>query len=161
MVFEYADMNLTEYMKYLIKNENRRMSENELKQIMFQMLQGIHYLHSNGYLHRDLKPENFVIKLETKEVKMIDFGTVRDVNGINPPYTAYVSTRWYRSPECVLRTFFYSSSADIFAIGCVMGELFSQRPLFPGISEIDQLTRILKVMGTPKKDQWKDGWQLA
>ena len=68
---------------------------------------------------------------------MIDFGTVKDVGKDNPPYTTYVSTRWYRAPECVLRSPNYGPSSDIFAVGCVMAELFNMTPLFPGASELD------------------------
>lgn len=59
----------------------------------------IGYLHSKGYIHRDLKPENFVTNMNGTVIKMIDFGTVRDIVNDDPPYTSYVSTRWYRSPE--------------------------------------------------------------
>lgn len=95
------------------------------------------YLHSRGFVHRDLKPENFIIDEETLEVKMIDFGTVKDVGKTNPPFTSYVSTRWYRAPECVLRSTSYGTVSDIFAVGCIMAELFNSKPLFPGSSELE------------------------
>lgn len=76
-------------------------------------------------MHRDIKPENFVINGRSLEVKMVDFGTVKDYSKDAPPYSTYVSTRWYRSPECVLRSNQYGIPSDIFAVGCVMAELYS------------------------------------
>ena len=94
-------------------------------------------MHSRGFIHRDIKPENFVINDKTYEVKMIDFGTVKDISKANGPFTSYVSTRWYRSPEQVLRSPNYGPAVDIFAIGCVMAELFMGTPIFTGASELD------------------------
>lgn len=71
------------------------------------------------------------------EVKMIDFGTVKDVSKANGPFTSYVSTRWYRAPEQVLRASNYGPLIDIFAIGCVMAEIFNSEPIFTGASELD------------------------
>ena len=109
-------------------------------------------MHNRGFLHRDIKPENFIINRETYEVKMIDLGTARDTHNQKPPYTAYVSTRWYRAPECALRTYYYNATSDIFAIGCVMAELFLGMPIFPGQSELNQVDTIFKILGTPTKD---------
>jgi len=92
---------------------------------------------------------------------MIDFGTVRNVVASPPPYTTYVSTRWYRAPECVLRSHNYGWPSDIFAVGCIMAELYNFQPLFPGGSELDQIDTIFKVLGTPQPKQWKEGYQLA
>lgn len=92
---------------------------------------------------------------------MIDFGTSRDIGTQRPPYTAYVSTRWYRAPECALRTYYYGSSSDIFAIGCVFAELFLGMPIFPGQSELHQVETIFKILGTPTKESWREGYELA
>ena len=104
LVFESLDMNLTDYMKEKYTAEGRYLYEDEIKVIMRQVLLGLDYIHSLGFLHRDIKPENFVISQKTFEVKMIDFGTVKDIGNEKPPYTTYVSTRWYRAPEVVLRS---------------------------------------------------------
>jgi serine/threonine protein kinase len=92
---------------------------------------------------------------------MIDFGTVKDLGKQNGPLTTYVSTRWYRAPECVLRSHTYGPTADIFAVGCVMAELFNSAPIFPGGSELDQIDTILKILGTPRQEQWREGYKLA
>jgi len=130
-------MNLTEFMREKQRKEGRKLSEDEVRLIMKQVLQAIDFFQSRGLLHRDIKPENFVINRDTYHVKMIDFGTSRDVSNTKPPYTAYVSTRWYRAPECALRTYYYGPASDIFAIGCVFAELFLGMPIFPGSSELN------------------------
>ena len=78
-----------------------------------------------------------------------------------PPYTDYVSTRWYRAPEILLRDPHYNAPIDIFAAGAILAELFTMRPLFPGQSEQDQMTQIAKVLGTPTRLTWPNGVKLA
>jgi len=125
-------------------------------------LLGLQYLHQElGIIHRDLKPDNIMINERPLMAKIIDFGTCKDLTTDTAPHTSYVSTRWYRSPECILRSHHYNTSADIFAAGCIMGELYLQNPVFPGTSELDQLEKIFKLLGTPRRDQWKDGYRLA
>ena len=86
-------------------------------------------------MHRDLKPDNLLINAE-QVVKISDFGLVREIKS-SPPYTEYIATRWYRAPECVLRSRGYNYPVDIFALGCIMAELYLMKPIFPGISELD------------------------
>ena len=137
IVFEHLDMNLTDFMREKMNTEGRKLTEEEIRVIMKQVLIGLDYVHTKGFLHRDIKPENFIIGTKNYEVKMIDFGTVRDIGNQKPPYTTYVSTRWYRAPEMVLRSHNYGPESDIFSAGCVMAELFTTQPLFPGGSELD------------------------
>lgn len=87
------------------------------------------HMHRNGFFHRDLKPENLLVY--NNVVKICDFGLAREIRS-RPPFTDYVSTRWYRAPELVLRSVSYNSPVDIFALGCIMAELYTQMPLFPG-----------------------------
>lgn len=84
---------------------------------MYQILQGLDYVHKAGYFHRDLKPEN--ILLGNGQVKLCDFGLAREIRSM-PPFTEYVSTRWYRAPELLLGSKNYNSPVDIFALGCIM-----------------------------------------
>ena len=105
-----------------------------------------------GIMHRDLKPDNIMISENPLQVKIIDFGTCKDLTAESGPHTSYVSTRWYRAPECVLRSHPYNFVSDVFAAGCIMSELYLQHPLFPGTSELDQIDKIFKILGTPKKD---------
>lgn len=106
-------------------------------------------MHKHGFFHRDIKPENLLC-MGPELIKIADFGLAREIRS-RPPYTDYVSTRWYRAPEVLLRSTSYSSPIDVWAIGCIMSELYTLQPLFPGRSEIDQIFRCCSVLGTPDK----------
>lgn len=93
-------------------------------------------------------------------VKVADFGLAREIRS-RPPYTDYVSTRWYRAPEVVMRSANYNSPIDTWACGCIMAELHSLCALFPGTSEADQIYKICSVLGTPTATTWPEGLKLA
>jgi serine/threonine protein kinase len=162
-VFEYADTNLYEYIES-IKKKGEKLSESKVKEIIFQITNGLNYIHSNGYFHRDMKPENILVIKDGSEVrvKIADFGLAKEIPSFycNVPMTDYVCTRWYRPPECILKSTNYSSAMDVWAIGCIMAELMMLNPLFPGTSEFDQLTRVVNVIGTPKLNDWPEGYKL-
>jgi serine/threonine protein kinase len=104
-----------------------------------------------GIFHRDIKPENILIESSTdvgRGLKLADFGSCRGIYS-KQPYTEYISTRWYRAPECLLTDGYYGPEMDLWGAGCVMFEITSLYPLFPGSNEIDQVTRIHKVLGAP------------
>ncbi|CAF2104949.1 unnamed protein product [Rotaria magnacalcarata] len=155
MVFEYMNENLYE----LMKKRDRLFPETNVRNIIFQILQGLSYMHKLGFFHRDLKPENILCK-GVELVKIADFGLARELRS-RPPYTDYVSTRWYRAPEVLLRSTSYTTPIDTWAVGCIAAELYTLRPLFPGSSEIDQMFKICAVMGTPTKEEWAEGFMLA
>ncbi|KAK9411314.1 serine/threonine-protein kinase ICK [Crotalus adamanteus] len=154
-VFEYMKENLYQ----LMKERNKLFPESTVRNIMYQILQGLAFIHKHGFFHRDLKPENLLC-MGPELVKIADFGLAREIRS-RPPYTDYVSTRWYRAPEVLLRSTNYSSPIDIWAVGCIMAEVYTLRPLFPGTSEIDTIFKICQVLGTPKKNDWPEGYQLA
>ncbi|KAG4139612.1 hypothetical protein ERO13_D07G204900v2 [Gossypium hirsutum] len=143
-------MNLREVKEHnlyqIMKEQQRPFSEGEIRSFMSQMLQGLVHMHGNGYFHRDLKPENLLV---TKDfLKIADFGLAREVLSM-PPYTEYVSTRWYRAPEVLLQSSYYTPAIDMWAVGAILAELFTLSPIFPGESEIDQLYKICCVLGAP------------
>lgn len=154
-IFEYMKENLYQ----LIKERNKLFPESAVRNIMYQILQGLAFIHKHGFFHRDLKPENLLC-MGPELVKIADFGLAREIRS-RPPYTDYVSTRWYRAPEVLLRSTNYSSPIDIWAVGCIMAEVYTLRPLFPGASEIDTIFKICQVLGTPKKTDWPEGYQLS
>ncbi|KAF6114188.1 hypothetical protein HJG60_006542 [Phyllostomus discolor] len=154
-IFEYMKENLYQ----LIKERNKLFPESAIRNIMYQILQGLAFIHKHGFFHRDLKPENLLC-MGPELVKIADFGLAREIRS-RPPYTDYVSTRWYRAPEVLLRSTNYSSPIDIWAVGCIMAEVYTLRPLFPGASEIDTIFKICQVLGTPKKTDWPEGYQLS
>lgn len=154
-VFEYMKENLYQ----LMKERNKLFPESVVRNIVFQILQGLSFIHANGYFHRDMKPENLLC-MGPELVKVADFGLAREIRS-QPPYTDYVSTRWYRAPEVLLKSTSYSSPIDIWAVGCIMAELYTLRPLFPGHSEVDEIFKICQVLGTLKKADWPEGYDLA
>ena len=155
LVFEYCDKDLYE----LMKSTNKKMNENQIRTIMYQTLSGLAYMHKYGFFHRDMKPENLLIL--NNQIKIADFGLAREIRSV-PPYTEYVSTRYYRAPECILKSPNYNSPIDIWATGCIMAEMFLfPQPLFFGNNEKEVLYRICSVLGTPTHEIWNEGIQLA
>ncbi|XP_015188017.1 PREDICTED: serine/threonine-protein kinase ICK isoform X1 [Polistes dominula] len=154
-VFEYMKENLYQ----LMKDRDKLFPEPVIRNMVYQVLQGLAFMHKHGFFHRDMKPENLLC-MGPELVKIADFGLAREIRS-RPPYTDYVSTRWYRAPEVLLHSTNYNSPIDIWAVGCIMAELYTFRPLFPGKSEIDEIFKICSVIGTPDKDDWPEGFQLA
>lgn len=122
--------------------------------ILYQLLQGIRYMHSAGVVHRDIKPVNILLD-SCLNVKICDFGLARVIDSddaseshqASEPLTEYMVTRWYRSPEVVLKPCNYGKALDVWALGCTFGELIAGCPLFPGKSSSDQIKVIVETMG--------------
>ncbi|KAJ3399467.1 hypothetical protein HDU80_007867 [Chytriomyces hyalinus] len=140
--FELMDCNLYE----LISRKNLLMTESKAKMYMHQICKGLEYIHGKGIFHRDIKPENILVK--DFNIKIADFGSCRGIHS-KQPYTEYIATRWYRPPECLLCDGIYTFKMDIWSAGCVLYEVISKAPLFPGANELDQIHRIHNIMGTP------------
>ncbi|XP_057549820.1 serine/threonine-protein kinase MHK-like [Amaranthus tricolor] len=143
IIFEYMEYNLYQ----IITKRKRGFSEEKIRSFMIQLLQGLDYMHKNGYFHRDLKPENLLVT--NNEIKIADLGLVREISS-GPPYTDYVTTRWYRAPENLLKSSTYTTAIDMWAVGAILAELFMLRPIFPGECELDQLHKICCVLGSPE-----------
>ena len=155
LVFEYMEKNLYQL---ITERKNKKFCESQIRCILFQTLQGVAYMHKYGFFHRDLKPENLLVNGE--KIKIADFGLAREIRSI-PPFTDYVCTRYYRAPECILKSTNYNSPVDIWAVGCIMAELYNFKPLFYGSSEKEVLFRIASVLGSPSLSTWGEGLQLA
>nr|XP_005903994.1 PREDICTED: MAPK/MAK/MRK overlapping kinase [Bos mutus] len=141
LICELMDMNIYE----LIRGRRHPLSEKKVRHYMYQLCKSLDHMHRNGIFHRDVKPENILVKRDV--LKLGDFGSCRSVYS-KQPYTEYISTRWYRAPECLLTDGFYGFKMDLWSAGCVLYEMASQK-LFPGANELDQISRIHDVMGTP------------
>ena len=101
---------------------------------MQQCIAAVDYMHRKGFMHRDIKPENFLVTGD--KVKLADFGLAKSLTE-KQNMTEYVSTRWYRAPELTLLSNKYNQSVDVWALGCIMAEMYLNRPLFPGRTEHD------------------------
>lgn len=142
LVFELMDMNIYE----LIRERRHYLAATRVRNFMYQLCRAMDHMHRNGIFHRDIKPENILIKDD--QLKLADFGSCRGIYS-KQPFTEYISTRWYRAPECLLTDGFYSYKMDIWGLGCVFFEIMSLYPLFPGTNELDQVAKIHQIMGTP------------
>ena len=190
IAMEYMDGNLYQLMK---ARDHKFLDVSSVKSVLFQILSGLEHIHEHSFFHRDIKPENILVSTSAPEsghtfkryssmvtppstppaytIKIADFGLARETHS-RVPYTTYVSTRWYRAPEVLLRAGTYSAPVDIWAIGAMAVEIATLKPLFPGGNEVDQVWRVCEIMGSPGSwvnkhgqpvggGEWKEGIRLA
>ncbi|KAL1792043.1 hypothetical protein ACET3X_009794 [Alternaria dauci] len=191
IAMEFMDGNLYQLMK---ARDHKPMDAHSVKSILFQIMSGLEHIHDREFFHRDIKPENILVSTSQQNdtshpfrrysammtppstppaytIKIADFGLARETHS-KLPYTTYVSTRWYRAPEVLLRAGQYSAPVDIWAVGAMAVEIATLKPLFPGGNEVDQVWRVCEIMGSPggwvnKHGQrvgggeWKEGVRLA
>ncbi|XP_053546524.1 cyclin-dependent kinase 11B isoform X2 [Bombina bombina] len=150
----YIVMNYVEHdLKSLMETMKQPFLPGEVKTLMIQLLRGVRHLHDNWILHRDLKTSNLLLS-HSGILKVGDFGLAREYGSPLKPYTPIVVTLWYRAPELLLGAKEYSTAIDMWSVGCIFGELLTQKPLFPGKSEIDQINKVFKDLGTPSEKIW-------
>lgn len=167
LAFDYAEHDLYEIIRHHRDKVNQPINQYTVKSFLWQLLNGLNYLHSNWIIHRDLKPSNILVMGEGDEqgvVKIADFGLARiyqaplkslSDNGV-------VVTIWYRAPELLLGAKHYTSAVDMWAVGCIFAELLTLKPLFQGAEvkatpnpfQLDQLDKIFKVLGHPTLEKW-------
>ncbi|XP_034264507.1 cyclin-dependent kinase 3 isoform X2 [Pantherophis guttatus] len=150
LVFEYLNQDLK---KYMDSSRTGELPLSLVKSYLYQLLQGVSFCHSHRVIHRDLKPQNLLIN-EMGAIKLADFGLARAFGVPLRTYTHEVVTLWYRAPEILLGCKYYSTAVDIWSIGCIFAEMVTRKALFPGDSEIDQLFRIFRTLGTPTEPLW-------
>ncbi|KAL9625068.1 MAG: hypothetical protein Q9160_000797 [Pyrenula sp. 1 TL-2023] len=168
LVFEFLDLDLKKYMEALPVSDGGRgkalpegslemsrlgLGEGMVKKFMAQLLEGIRYCHSHRVLHRDLKPQNLLIDKDGN-LKLADFGLARAFGVPLRTYTHEVVTLWYRAPEILLGGRQYSTGVDMWSVGAIFAEMWTRKPLFPGDSEIDEIFKIFKLLGTPDETTW-------
>ncbi|KAI0395474.1 kinase-like domain-containing protein [Xylariaceae sp. FL0594] len=169
LVLEFLDLDLKKYMEALPVSDGGRgkalpegtgselgrlgLGDAIIKKFMYQLCKGIKYCHSHRVLHRDLKPQNLLIDREGN-LKLADFGLARAFGVPLRTYTHEVVTLWYRAPEILLGGRQYSTGVDMWSVGCIFAEMCTRKPLFPGDSEIDQIFKTFRLLGTPTEEVW-------
>ena len=155
LVMQYCEQDLAS----LIDNMKVPFTESQVKCIMIQLLDGVEYLHDNYIIHRDLKVPNLLLT-DKGCLKIADFGLGRS-SGVPPkPLTPTVVSLWYRGPELLFGSPTYTTALDMWAVGCIFGELLSNKPLLPGKSEQQMVELIIKLLGTPNNTIWPGFFSL-
>uniref|UniRef100_A0AAQ4NRC9 cyclin-dependent kinase n=1 Tax=Gasterosteus aculeatus aculeatus TaxID=481459 RepID=A0AAQ4NRC9_GASAC len=149
LVFEYLDSDLKQY----LDNCGNLMSMHNVKIFMFQLLRGLSYCHKRKILHRDLKPQNLLIN-DKGELKLADFGLARAKSVPTKTYSNEVVTLWYRPPDVLLGSTEYSTPIDMWGMGCILYEMATGRPMFPGATVKEELHLVFRLLGTPTEDTW-------
>lgn len=156
MILELADMNLHSYMKL-----HGPFSNGNLKQPLLQCVMAIEYCHGRKIVHRDVKPQNILVNTKTQQVKLTDFGLARVLHTPVQPLTQDVVSLWYRAPEIILGNARYGLGVDVWSLGCIAAEMATASPLFPGDSQISQLFKIFRILGTPTEKSWPGVTKLS
>ncbi|CAK9012822.1 Cyclin-dependent kinase 1 (CDK1) (Cell division control protein 28) (Cell division protein kinase 2) [Durusdinium trenchii] len=149
LVFELMENDLKKYMKSV----RGQLTPRDVKSLCLQLVKGLEVCHARRIIHRDIKPQNLLIDSQLR-LKLADFGLARAFVVPVPKYTHEVVTVWYRAPEILLGSSIYSIGVDMWAVGCVFGEMATGQPLFPGDSEIDTIFKIFQKLGTPNEEDW-------
>jgi len=152
LVFEYLERDLKQYMDEMA---GVKLAMNNVRIFLFQLLRGLTYCHQRRILHRDLKPQNLLIN-KKGELKLADFGLARAQSLPTKTYSNEVVTLWYRPPDVLLGSTEYTTSIDMWGVGCIYYEMVTGRPLFPGQTVQDQLQSIFKKRGTPNDTSWPE-----
>ena len=150
LVFEYIEQDLRNLMERI---KPKPIPLPYVKSFLWQLLQALSYCHTHRVVHRDLKPQNLLVN-NAGVIKLADFGLARSFSMPTRVYTHEVVTLWYRAPEVLLGSRFYSCAVDVWSLACIFAELVSAKVLFNGDSEIDQLFKIFQVLGTPNSEIW-------
>lgn len=149
LVFDYMETDLHHVIRANILEDIHK------QYVTYQLLKSLHYMHTAELLHRDIKPSNLLLNSDC-HVKLCDFGLCRSLAESSatssPVLTDYVATRWYRAPEILLGSTRYSKGVDMWSLGCILGEMLVGKPIFPGVSTMNQLDRILEVTGRPSEE---------
>lgn len=154
LVLEFVPETVYKVARHYSKNK-QTLAPLYIKVYMYQLCRSLAYIHSQGICHRDIKPQNLLVNPETGLLKLCDFGSAKQlVRG--EPNVSYICSRYYRAPELIFGATDYTSQIDVWSAGCVVAELLLGQPIFPGDSGVDQLVEIIKVLGTPTREQIRE-----
>lgn len=142
IVYELMDTDL-----HQIIRSDQQITDDHCQYFLYQLLRGLKYVHSANVLHRDLKPSNLLLNANC-DLKIGDFGLARTTSETDF-MTEYVVTRWYRAPELLLNCSEYTAAIDVWSVGCILGEIVTREPLFPGRDYVHQLRLITELIGSP------------
>ncbi|KAG5680938.1 hypothetical protein PVAND_010414 [Polypedilum vanderplanki] len=154
LVLEYIPETVYKVARQYAKNK-QTIPINFIRLYMYQLFRSLAYIHSLGICHRDIKPQNLLLDPETAVLKLCDFGSAKQLLQ-GEPNVSYICSRYYRAPELIFGAINYTTKIDVWSAGCVLAELLLGQPIFPGDSGVDQLVEIIKVLGTPTRDQIKE-----
>lgn len=154
LVLEYIPETVYKVARYYAKNK-QTIPINFIRLYMYQLFRSLAYIHSLGICHRDIKPQNLLLDPETAVLKLCDFGSAKQLLH-GEPNVSYICSRYYRAPELIFGAINYTTKIDVWSAGCVLAELLLGQPIFPGDSGVDQLVEIIKVLGTPTREQIKE-----
>lgn len=154
VVLEYVPETVYKMSRHYVR-ENHHMPMLYVQLYTYQIFRGLNYIHNViGVCHRDIKPQNLLVNPHTQQLKLCDFGSAKMLVP-GEPNIAYICSRYYRAPELIFGATEYTNAIDMWSAGCVLAELLLGQPLFPGESGIDQLIEILKILGTPTREEIK------
>ncbi|AGO12723.1 AaceriADR253Wp [[Ashbya] aceris (nom. inval.)] len=152
LILEYMPQSLYQRLRHFVTGR-LLMPRDEIKVYMFQLFKSLNYLHRVARVcHRDIKPQNLLVDAGTLQLKLCDFGSAKQLRPTEPN-VSYICSRYYRAPELIFGATNYTTQIDIWSTGCVMAELLLGQPMFPGESGIDQLVEIIKILGTPTRQE--------
>ncbi|KAL0265575.1 UNVERIFIED_CONTAM: hypothetical protein PYX00_011287 [Menopon gallinae] len=152
LAMEYLDLDLRKYIDG-VRRSNKTVPGDVLRRFVQQILTAVDYCHSRAVLHRDLKPQNILVGRDMR-LKLADFGLGRSIGIPLRTYTHDIITLWYRPPELLLGAKHYSEAVDVWSAAAIVAELVLLVPMFQGDSEVDQIYKIFKVLGTPSESTW-------
>ncbi|KPI85444.1 mitogen activated protein kinase putative (MPK11) [Leptomonas seymouri] len=147
----YIVMDIMETDLKQVLRSGQELTEAHTQFFIYQALRALHIIHSAGVIHRDITPANILVNTNC-DLKICDFGLAKEENDQGEYMTDYVTMRWYRAPELVMEDKDYSVQIDVWGIGCILGELLGSRPLFQGKDRVNQLDKIVEVIGTPTEE---------
>lgn len=151
VVMDYIPETVYRVMRHYVKMK-QSVPKLLVKLYAYQMFRSLTYIHALGICHRDIKPQNLLVDPATHILKLCDFGSAkRLIKG--EPNVSYICSRYYRAPELIFGCTDYNPAIDVWSVGCVIAELMLGQPLYPGESGVDQLVEIIKVLGTPTREQ--------
>lgn len=154
LVLEYIPETVYKVARHYAKNK-QTIPILSIRLYMYQLFRSLAYIHSLGICHRDIKPQNLLLDPETAVLKLCDFGSAKQLLP-GEPNVSYICSRYYRAPELVFGAINYTTKIDDWSAGCVLAELLLGQPIFPGDSGVDQLVEIIKVLGTPTREQIRE-----